>query len=104
MRGALNLDGDPSTQLVAKLPALVLCRCPVGWGLPNALVVVPAGGSRGLHSSLTDGFRNKESLEGVPEELGQLHRLVRSGRGRAAHDSHHEDRHQRLDAPLARAR
>jgi exopolysaccharide biosynthesis protein len=37
---ALNLDGGPSTQLVAKLPALSL-SLPGGWGVPNALVVVP---------------------------------------------------------------
>jgi hypothetical protein len=39
-RDALNLDGGPSTQLVAKLPALSL-SLPGGWGVPNALVVVP---------------------------------------------------------------
>src|SRR5205807_1576154 len=37
---ALNLDGGPSTQLVAKLPALAL-SLPGGWGVPNALVVTP---------------------------------------------------------------
>jgi hypothetical protein len=37
---ALNLDGGPSTQLVVKLPALAL-SLPGGWGVPNALVVVP---------------------------------------------------------------
>jgi hypothetical protein len=37
---ALNLDGGPSTQLVVKLPAMALSR-PGGWGVPNALVVVP---------------------------------------------------------------
>ena len=37
---ALNLDGGPSTQLVVKLPALVL-SLPGGWGVPNALVVAP---------------------------------------------------------------
>ena len=37
---ALNLDGGPSTQLVVKLPALSL-SLPGGWGVPNALVVVP---------------------------------------------------------------
>jgi hypothetical protein len=37
---ALNLDGGPSTQLVVKLPALVLLL-PGGWGVPNALVVTP---------------------------------------------------------------
>lgn len=39
-RDALNLDGGPSTQLVAKLPALAL-SLPGGWGVPNALVVTP---------------------------------------------------------------
>ena len=39
-RVALNLDGGPSTQLVVKLPALTL-SLPGGWGVPNALVVVP---------------------------------------------------------------
>ena len=39
-RDALNLDGGPSTQLVVKLPALAL-SLPGGWGVPNALVVVP---------------------------------------------------------------
>jgi hypothetical protein len=39
-RDALNLDGGPSTQLVVKLPGLTLSR-PGGWGVPNALVVVP---------------------------------------------------------------
>jgi len=39
-RDALNLDGGPSTQLVAKLPALSL-SLPGRWGVPNALVVVP---------------------------------------------------------------
>jgi hypothetical protein len=33
-------DGGPSTQLVVKLPALTL-SLPGGWGVPNALVVVP---------------------------------------------------------------
>jgi uncharacterized protein YigE (DUF2233 family) len=37
---ALNLDGGPSTQLVVKLPTLAL-SFPRGWGVPNALVVVP---------------------------------------------------------------
>jgi hypothetical protein len=37
---ALNLDGGPSTQLVAKLPSLTL-SVPGRWGVPNALVVVP---------------------------------------------------------------
>jgi exopolysaccharide biosynthesis protein len=37
---ALNLDGGPSTQLVVKLPALSL-SLRGGWGVPNALVVVP---------------------------------------------------------------
>jgi phosphodiester glycosidase len=37
---ALNLDGGPSTQLVAKLPGLEL-SLPGGWGVPNALVVTP---------------------------------------------------------------
>ena len=37
---ALNLDGGPSTQLVVKLPPLVL-SLPGGWGVPNALVVAP---------------------------------------------------------------
>jgi Phosphodiester glycosidase len=37
---ALNLDGGSSTQLVVKLPALAL-SLPGGWGVPNALVVVP---------------------------------------------------------------
>jgi hypothetical protein len=37
---ALNLDGGPSTQLVVKLPTLVL-SLPGGWGVPNALVVAP---------------------------------------------------------------
>ena len=36
---ALNLDGGPSTQLVAKLPGLELTV--PGWGVPNALVVTP---------------------------------------------------------------
>jgi hypothetical protein len=39
-RVALNLDGGLSTQLVVKLPALAL-SLPGGWGVPNALVVVP---------------------------------------------------------------
>ena len=39
-RAALNLDGGASTQLVVKLPALSL-SLPGGWGVPNALVVVP---------------------------------------------------------------
>jgi hypothetical protein len=39
-RDALNLDGGPSTQLVVKLPPLAL-SLPGGWGVPNALVVVP---------------------------------------------------------------
>ena len=37
---ALNLNNGPSTQLMMKLPALALSR-PGGWGVPNALVVVP---------------------------------------------------------------
>jgi Phosphodiester glycosidase len=37
---ALNLDGGPSTQLVVKLSTLAL-SFPRGWGVPNALVVVP---------------------------------------------------------------
>jgi len=37
---ALNLDGGPSTQLVVRLPSLML-SFPGGWGVPNALVVVP---------------------------------------------------------------
>ena len=37
---ALNLDGGPSTQLVARLPSLAL-SVPGGWGVPNALVVAP---------------------------------------------------------------
>jgi Phosphodiester glycosidase len=37
---ALNLDGGQSTQLVVKLPTLAL-SLPRGWGVPNALVVVP---------------------------------------------------------------
>jgi len=37
---ALNFDGGPSTQLVVKLPDLSL-SLPGGWGVPNALVVVP---------------------------------------------------------------
>ena len=37
---ALNLDGGPSTQLVVKLPALMLSLAG-GWGVPNALVVAP---------------------------------------------------------------
>lgn len=37
---ALNLDGGPSTQLMVKLPALAL-SLPGGWGVPNALVVIP---------------------------------------------------------------
>ena len=36
---ALNLDGGPSTQLVARLPGLELMV--PGWGVPNALVVTP---------------------------------------------------------------
>ena len=39
-RDALNLDGGPSTQLVVKLPGLAL-SLPGGWGVPNALAVVP---------------------------------------------------------------
>ncbi len=39
---ALNLDGGPSTQLVVKLPGLAL-SLPGGWGVPNALLVVPGG-------------------------------------------------------------
>ena len=39
---ALNLDGGPSTQLVVKLPALTRSLSG-GWGVPNALVAVPAG-------------------------------------------------------------
>jgi hypothetical protein len=38
---ALNLDGGPSTQLVVKLPTLTLSLSG-GWGVPNALVAVPA--------------------------------------------------------------
>jgi len=38
---ALNLDGGPSTQLVVKLPALTLSLSG-GWGVPNALVALPA--------------------------------------------------------------
>jgi len=38
---ALNLDGGPSTQLVAKLSVLTL-SLPGGWGVPNALVAIPA--------------------------------------------------------------
>ncbi len=37
---ALNLDGGPSTQLVVKLPAMTL-SLPGGWGVPNALIVIP---------------------------------------------------------------
>ena len=37
---ALNLDGGPSTQLVAKLPSLTV-SVPGGWGVPNALIAVP---------------------------------------------------------------
>jgi hypothetical protein len=37
---ALNLDGGPSTQLVAKLPSLRV-SVPGRWEVPNALVVVP---------------------------------------------------------------
>ena len=37
---ALNLDGGPSTQLVVRLPALTLSL--PGWGVPNALVAIPA--------------------------------------------------------------
>jgi len=37
---ALNLDGGPSTQLVARLPGLTL-SVPGGWGVPNALVATP---------------------------------------------------------------
>jgi exopolysaccharide biosynthesis protein len=40
---ALNLDGGPSTQLIVKLPALAL-SLPGGWGVPNALVVIPGKG------------------------------------------------------------
>jgi len=39
-RNALNLDGGPSTQLDVRLPGLDL-RVSGGWGVPNALVVVP---------------------------------------------------------------
>src|SRR5437867_5243558 len=38
-RDALNLDGGPSIQLVAKLPGLTV-SVPGGWGAPNALVVI----------------------------------------------------------------
>jgi len=38
---ALNLDGGPSTQLVVRLPTLTLSM-PGGWGVPNALIVVPS--------------------------------------------------------------
>jgi hypothetical protein len=37
---ALNLDGGPSTQLVARLPGLTLSLSG-GWGVPNALVAIP---------------------------------------------------------------
>jgi phosphodiester glycosidase len=37
---ALNLDGGPSTQLVVRLPALTLSL--PGWGVPNALIAIPA--------------------------------------------------------------
>jgi hypothetical protein len=37
---ALNLDGGPSTQLAVTLPSLSL-SVPGGWGVPNALVVIP---------------------------------------------------------------
>jgi hypothetical protein len=37
---ALNLDGGASTQLVVRLPGLAL-SLRGGWGVPNALVVVP---------------------------------------------------------------
>jgi Phosphodiester glycosidase len=37
---ALNLDGGPSTQLAVNLPGLTLSQRG-GWGVPNALVVVP---------------------------------------------------------------
>jgi hypothetical protein len=36
---ALNLDGGPSTQLVARLPSLTLSL--PGWAVPNALVAIP---------------------------------------------------------------
>jgi hypothetical protein len=39
-RDALNLDGGPSTQLVARLPTLTLSLVG-GWGVPNALVATP---------------------------------------------------------------
>ena len=39
-RDALNLDGGPSTQLVVRLPGPAV-SFPGGWGVPNALVVVP---------------------------------------------------------------
>jgi Phosphodiester glycosidase len=37
---ALNLDGGPSTQLVAKLPSLTV-SVPGGWCVPNALIALP---------------------------------------------------------------
>src|SRR5215467_13433338 len=37
---ALNLDGGPSTQLVVRLPSMNLAL--PGWGVPNALVALPA--------------------------------------------------------------
>jgi hypothetical protein len=39
-KDALNLDGGPSTQLHARLPKLEL-DVKGGWGVPNALVVLP---------------------------------------------------------------
>ncbi len=39
-RDALNLDGGPSSQLAVRLPGLTL-SVPGGWGVPNALIVVP---------------------------------------------------------------
>ena len=39
-RDALNLDGGPSTQLVARLGGL-RTEVPGGWGVPNALIALP---------------------------------------------------------------
>jgi hypothetical protein len=39
-KNALNLDGGPSTQLSAKVGAFAT-QMPGGWGVPNALVIVP---------------------------------------------------------------
>lgn len=39
-KDALNLDGGPSTQLVARLGGL-RTEVPGGWGVPNALVALP---------------------------------------------------------------